>query len=135
MSSFEEAIARGVGDGRRRGAMGRVAGLMGSVMDLHVRIALQEADREKRRLIGGALLISGGLTLVLLALIAAEVALLFWFHLGLGWDWIKALLVLGAIDLLVAGLFLRVGGLLVKGPYLPETMAGLTKTTRALMGR
>ncbi|MEB3185055.1 MAG: phage holin family protein [Cyanobacteriota bacterium] len=133
------------GDGRRRAAAsgpgvaraaaGRLGGLLTSVIDLHVRIALQEADREKRRLIGGALLISGGLTLVLLALIAAEVALLFWFHLGLGWDWIKALLVLGAIDLLVAGLFLRVGGLLVKGPYLPETMAGLTKTTRALMGR
>jgi len=30
---------------------------------------------------------------------------------------------------------LRLGGQLTKGPYLPETMAGLTKTTRALVGR
>ncbi|MEY4431008.1 MAG: hypothetical protein RLZZ533_944, partial [Cyanobacteriota bacterium] len=26
-------------------------------------------------------------------------------------------------------------GWLTRGPYLPETMAGLTKTTRALLGR
>ena len=38
-------------------------------MDLHVRIALQEADREKRRLISGLLLLAGGLGLVTLALI------------------------------------------------------------------
>ena len=123
------------GTGVARAAAGRLGGLLTSVMDLHVRIALQEADREKRRLIGGALLISGGLALLLLALIAAEVALLLWFHQGLGWSWIQAVLVLAAIDLVVAGLFLRVGGRMVKGPSLPETMAGLTKTTRALMGR
>jgi uncharacterized membrane protein YqjE len=122
-------------DKRGRGAMGRMGALLTSVMDLHVRIALQEADREKRRLIGGALLISGGLALLLLSLIAAEVALLFWFHQGLLWSWIQAVLVLSAINVVVAGLFLRVGGQLLKGPYLPETMAGLTKTTRALMGR
>lgn len=123
------------GTGVARAAVGRLGGLITSVMDLHVRIALQEADREKRRLIGGALLISGGLALLLLALIAAEVALLLWFHQGLGWSWSQAVLVLAAIDLVVAGLFLRVGGRMLKGPYLPETMAGLTKTTRALMGR
>ena len=33
------------------GAAGRVTALAASVMDLHVRIALQEVDREKRRLI------------------------------------------------------------------------------------
>ena len=127
--------AAATGTGVARAAAGRLGGLLTSVMDLHVRIALQEADREKRRLIGGALLISGGLALLLLALIAAEGALLLWFHQGLGWSWIQAVLVLAAIDLVVAGLFLRVGGRMLKGPYLPETMAGLTKTTRALIGR
>lgn len=120
---------------RGRAVAGRLGSLLTSVMDLHVRIALQEADREKRRLIGGALLISGGLALLLLALIAAETALLLWFHQSLGWGWPQAALVLAAIDLAVAGLFLRVGGWMLKGPYLPETMAGLTKTTRALIGR
>ncbi|NDG74819.1 MAG: phage holin family protein [Synechococcaceae bacterium WB8_1B_136] len=116
-------------------AASRVTGLVSSVMDLHVRIALQEADREKRRLIGGAVLLVGGLATLLLALITAELALVLWFHLALGWGWIQAVLVQAGINLLLTGLLLRVGGLMTKGPYLPETMAGLTKTTRALVGR
>jgi VIT1/CCC1 family predicted Fe2+/Mn2+ transporter len=104
-------------------------------MDLHVRIALQEADREKRRLIGGVVLLVGGLVTLLLALIGAELALLLWFRLDQGWPWIQASLVLAGINLLLTGLFLRVGGQMTRGPYLPETMAGLTKTTKALLGR
>jgi len=127
-------------DGSRRGglplqAASRVTGLVSSVLDLHVRIALQEADREKRRLIGGALLLVGGLVTLLLSLIAAELALLLWFRLDLGWPWIQASLVLAGVNLLLTGLFLRVGGQMSRGPYLPETMAGLTKTTKALLGR
>jgi len=127
-------------DGSRRGglplqAASRVTGLVSSVMDLHVRIALQEADREKRRLIGGAVLLVGGLVTLLLSLIAAELALLLWFRLDQGWPWIQASLVLAGINLLLTGLFLRVGGQMSRGPYLPETMAGLTKTTKALLGR
>ena len=126
-ASAEAANQRSqAGAGLPRQAAGRVAALVGSVMDLHVRIALQEADREKRRLISGLLLLAGGLGLVTLALIAAEVALLLW---------IQASLLVGAIDLLLAGLFLRIGGQLTKGPYLPQTIAGITKTTRALWGR
>jgi hypothetical protein len=49
--------------------------------------------------------------------------------------WIQASLAVGAIDLVFAGLFLRIGGQLTKGPYLPQTTAGITKTTRALLGR
>jgi len=128
------------GERRRRAglplqAASRVTGLVSSVMDLHVRIALQEADREKRRLIGGAVLLAGGLVTLLLSLIAAELALLLWLHLDRHWPLTQASLVLAAINLLLTGLFLRVGGRMTKGPYLPETMAGLTKTTRALLGR
>ncbi|MCP9927301.1 phage holin family protein [Cyanobium sp. CH-040] len=132
----DERRDRGPGrSGVPLGAMGRVGALVTSVMDLHVRIALQEADREKRRLISGALLLSGGLVLLLLALIAAEVALLLWIPGALGWTWIQSALALAALNLVLAGLFLRIGGQLTKGPYLPQTTAGLTKTTRALLGR
>ena len=41
----------------------------------------------------------------------------------------------GAIDLVLAGLLLRIGGQLLKGPYLPETAAGISRTTRTLRGR
>jgi len=104
-------------------------------MDLHVRIALQEVDREKRRLISGALLLSGGLALLLLALIGAELALLLWLHAAQGLSWIYAALAVAALDLVLAGVFVRVGGQLLKGPYLPQTTAGLSKTTRAILGR
>lgn len=126
--------AAGNRDGRR-GTMGRMGSLVTSVLDLHVRIALQEADREKRRLISGALLLSGGLVLLLLALIASEVALLLWLPGALGWSWIQSALALATLNLVLAGLFLRIGGQLTKGPYLPQTTAGLTKTTRTLLGR
>jgi uncharacterized membrane protein YqjE len=124
-----------ISPGPARVAAGRVGALMASVMDLHVRIALQEVNREKRRLISGALLISGGLALMLLALIGAELALLLGLHQLQGLSWIHAALAVAAVNLVLAGLFLRVGGHLLKGPYLPETTAGLTKTTRAILGR
>lgn len=127
-------------DGERRSgvagvAAGRVGALMTSVMDLHVRIALKEADREKRRLISGVVLLAGGLATLLLALVAAELALVLWCHLQLGWTWMQVALALMGLNLLLTGAMLRIGGWLTRGPYLPETMAGLTKTTRALLGR
>ncbi len=135
-ASAEAASQRAAaGPGLPRQAASRMAALVGSVMDLHVRIALQEADREKRRLISGLLLLAGGLGLVSLALIAAEAALLLWIQSSFGLSWIQASLAVGAIDLVLAGLFLRIGGQLTKGPYLPQTTAGITKTTRALLGR
>ena len=121
--------------GPARMAAGRVGALLTSVMDLHVRIALQEVDREKRRLISGAFLLSGGLALMLLALIGAELALLLGLHQQQGLSWIHAALAVAALNLVLAGIFLRVGGHLLKGPYLPETTAGLSKTTRAILGR
>jgi len=118
-----------------RKAMGRVAALMGSVMDLHVHLALQEVDREKRRLISGALLLATGGTLLFLALAAAQLALLLWVRGGWGWSWLQASLGLAVVDVVLAGLMLRVGGAYLSGPYLPETVAGLARTSRVLLGR
>ena len=85
------------------GAAARVTALAASVMDLHVRIALQEVDREKRRLISGGLFLAIGGTAMFLALLA--------------------------------GISLRIGGQVLKGPFLPQTLEGLMKTVRAVMGR
>jgi hypothetical protein len=67
--------------------------------------------------------------------LAGELAFVLWLVLIKGWGWIPALLAWAAANLVLSGILLRVGGYLTKGPYLPETMAGLTKTTRALVGR
>ena len=58
----------------------RVTALAASVMDLHVRIALQEVDREKRRLISGGLFLAMGGTAMFLALMAVEASLLLWLR-------------------------------------------------------
>ena len=79
--------------GPARVAAGRVGALLTSVMDLHVRIALQEVDREKRRLISGALL--------LLALIGAELAVLLGLHAAQGLSWIHAALAVAALNLVL----------------------------------
>ena len=70
-----------------------------------------------------------------LALIAAELLLLLWLRQRFALDWLAAAAAVGAIDLVLAGLSLRLGGHLLRGPYLPETTAGLLRTTRALTGR
>jgi uncharacterized membrane protein YqjE len=113
----------------------RVTALMTSVMDLHVRIALQEADKEKRRLIGAGVFLAMGAGLASMATIALQLVLLLWLRDHFGLSWIQACLAITAIDAVLATLCLRLGGQMLKGPYLPQTMAGLTRTTRALTGR
>ena len=35
----------------------------------------------------------------------------------------------------LAGISLRLGGQLAKGPYLPQTLEGISRTTKAVLGR
>ena len=103
-------------------------------MDLHVRIALQEVDREKRRLISGGVFLAMGGTLMLLALIAVEVVLVLWLQEAWDLSLMRALLAL-AIGNVVLAASACVGGQLAKGPYLPQTLDGISRTTKAVLGR
>jgi uncharacterized membrane protein YqjE len=116
-------------------AFGKITALLASVMDVHVRLALQEVGRERRRLIGGAVFLGLGLTLLTLALVAMQLVLLLWLRQRFGLGWGGAATAVAVIDLALSGICLRMGGQLLKGPYLPETTAGLIRTTRALTGR
>ena len=120
---------------RGLGAAARISALAASVMDLHVRIALQEVDREKRRLISGGLFLAIGGTSMLLALLMAEVALVLWIQATWSLTLQLALLVLAADKLVLAGISLRLGGQVLKGPFLPQTLEGISRTFRAVMGR
>ncbi len=117
------------------GAAARVTALASSVMDLHVRIALQEMDREKRRLISGVIFLATGGVLMLFALVGAELILGYWLRDLLQIDNKSTILILVFINLALAGMSLRIGGYLAKGPYLPETLEGIAKTTRAVLGK
>ncbi|WP_413683292.1 phage holin family protein [Prochlorococcus sp. MIT 1011] len=117
------------------GAAARVTALASSVMDLHVRIALQEMDREKRRLISGVIFLATGGVLMLLALLGSELFLGYWLRDLLAIDNKSTILILVLINLALAGMSLRIGGYLAKGPYLPETLEGIAKTTKAVLGK
>ena len=117
------------------GAAARVTALASSVMDLHVRIALQEMDKEKRRLISGVIFLPTGGVLMLFSLLGSELILGYWLRDLLEIDNKSTILILVFINLALAGMSLRIGGYLAKGPYLPETLEGITKTTKAVLGK
>ena len=120
---------------RGLGAAARVSALAASVMDLHVRMALQEVDREKRRLISGGLFLAIGGTSMLLALLAGEGALVLWIQQTWSLSLIHSLLALASANLVLAGISLRIGGQVLKAPFLPQTLEGLSRTVRAVLGR
>ena len=120
---------------RGLGAAARATALAASVMDLHVRIALQEVDREKRRLISGGLFLATGGVAMLIAMAAGEVSLVLWIQQAWELSLMQALLALAVANLVLAGISLRIGGQVLKGPFLPQTLEGIMKTVRALLGR
>ena len=120
---------------RGLGAAARVSALAGSIMDLHVRIALQEMDREKRRLISGGIFLATGGILMLFALLTIQILFGILMISRLDWSLEFTILIITIIDIILAGVSLRIGGYLAKGPYLPETLEGITKTTKAVLGK
>jgi len=120
---------------RGLGAAARATALAASVMDLHVRMALQEVDREKRRLISGGLFLATGGVAMLIAMVAGEVALVLWIQQAWELSLMQALLALAVANLVLAGISLRIGGQVLQGPFLPQTLEGIMKTVRALLGR
>ena len=47
----------------------------------------------------------------------------------------QALLALASANLVLAGISLRIGGQVLKAPFLPQTLEGLSRTVRAVLGR
>jgi len=113
----------------------RISAIASSVMDLHVKIALQEVDREKRRLISGGIFLAIGSILLLLVLISIHIIFYIFLTNYNNWNTEYNLLLIIFIDLILAGLSLKLGGKLAKGPYLPQTLEGLGKTTKAVLGK
>ena len=109
--------------------------LLASLLDVHMRMALQEVSQERRRLLGAVALLGMGLALLATSFLLASGALLVWLVRGLGWGPVPALLTVGVLDLFLAALALRAGGVLLRGPYLVKTRAGLTKASRLIAGR
>ena len=113
----------------------RLSAIASSIMDLHVRIALQEVDREKRRLISGTIFLAIGAVLLFIVLIVIHLIGYLVLEKINDWKIEYNLLIILLADLFLAGLSLKLGGKLAKGPYLPQTIEGLGKTTKAVLGK
>ena len=113
----------------------RISAIASSVMDLHVRIALQEVDKEKRRLISGSIFLAIGGLLLMIVLISLHLILYLKLDKFNNWDMEYNLLLIILVDMFLAGISLKLGGKLTKGPYLPQTLDGLGKTTKAVLGK
>ena len=113
----------------------RLSAIASSIMDLHVRIALQEVDREKRRLISGTIFLAIGAVLLLIVLMIIHLIGYLILENMNDWKVEYNLLIILLVDLFLAGLSLKLGGKLAKGPYLPQTIEGLGKTTKAVLGK
>ena len=113
----------------------RISAIASSVMDLHVRIALQEVDKEKRRLISGSIFLAIGGLLLMIVLISLHLILYLILDKFNNWDIEYNLLLIILVDMFLAGISLKLGGKLTKGPYLPQTLEGLGKTTKAVLGK
>ena len=113
----------------------RLSAIASSIMDLHVRIALQEVDREKRRLISGTIFLAIGAVLLLIVLMIIHLIGYLILEQMNDWNIEYNLLMILLVDLFLAGLSLKLGGKLAKGPYLPQTIEGLGKTTKAVLGK
>jgi len=113
----------------------RLSAIASSVMDLHVRIALQEVDREKRRLISGGIFLAIGSILLFIVLLILHLIGFIALEKINNWEIEYNLLIILFIDLFLSGLSLKLGGKLAKGPYLPQTIEGLGKTTKAVLGK
>ena len=113
----------------------RLSAIASSIMDLHVRIALEEVDREKRRLISGTIFLAIGAVLLLIVLMIIHLISYLILEKMNDWKIEYNLLIILLVDLFLAGLSLKLGGKLAKGPYLPQTIEGLGKTTKAVLGK
>ena len=113
----------------------RLSAIASSIMDLHVRIALQEVDREKRRLISGTIFLAIGAVLLLIVLMIIHLIGYLILEKMNDWKIEYNLFIILLADLFLAGLSLKLGGKLAKGPYLPQTIEGLGKTTKAVLGK
>jgi len=118
-------------------ALTRVGRLAGSVLNLHLQVAKQEAERDRARLIGGGAFLAVGGVMLLVVVVLLQVAAVDFVHdalqsAGVGHSGGFAVLSVAGGNLFLGLLFLLLGSRKMKSPMLPETRSLLRKTLGAL---
>lgn len=108
---------------------------LGSVLvDIHLDVAMQEANYEKQRLLGGFVMLAIGVGMVATAGVLAEVAGVVWVH-GLGLSWLQAIGAVAGGNLILGLGFLGSAKARLSGPVMTQTQARLTRSIALLKAK
>ncbi|MBE9114174.1 phage holin family protein [Nodosilinea sp. LEGE 07298] len=108
---------------------------LGSVLvDIHLDVAMQEANYEKQRLLGGFVMLAIGVGMLATAGVLAEVAGVVWVHL-LGLSWLQAIGAVAGGNLVMGLGFLGSARARLSGPVMTQTQARLTRSIALLKAK
>ncbi len=104
------------------------------LVDMHMDIAIQEANYEKRRLLGGLVMMTIGVGLFAMGMTLLQVLGILIFHvLGLSWIWATTWVAL--IDFAIGGIFAAAARARLRGPLMAQTQSRVARSTAILRNR
>lgn len=109
----------------------RLLRVVSVLVDMHLDIAIQEANYEKRRLMGGFVMLGIGIGLFTLGGILLQVLGVFVLH-WLGLNWMTSILIMAVIDFVIGGIFAAAANRQLKGPMMVQTQARLARSAAML---
>ncbi|NJL49619.1 MAG: phage holin family protein [Leptolyngbyaceae cyanobacterium SM2_5_2] len=114
--------------------MRRFLNILTMLVDMHLDIAIQEANYEKRRLIGGFIMLGIGIGLITMGVLLLQVlGILFVHWLGLGWA--GATIIITGTNFLFGVAFLILASSRLRGPVMSQTQARLARSMALLRTR
>ncbi|PSN11067.1 hypothetical protein C7293_25720 [filamentous cyanobacterium CCT1] len=108
---------------------------LGSVLvDIHLDVAMQEANCEKQRLLGGLVMLAIGVGMLTTAGVLAEVAGVAWVQ-SLGLSWLQAIGAVAGGNLVLGLGFLGSARARLSGPLMTQTQARLARSMALLQAK
>lgn len=112
----------------------RFLNILATLVDMHLDIAVQEANYEKRRLIGGFIMLSIGIGLITMGVILLQLlGILFVHWLGIGWT--GSIAVITGTNFILGVAFLMAASSRLRGPVMSQTQARLARSMALLRTR
>jgi hypothetical protein len=97
-------------------------------------VAVQEANYESRRLVGGLILVGIGVGLLATAAVLVVVASVVLAQ-SLGLSWLQSIVAVAVGNLLLGLMFLAVGRRRLRGPLMTQTQARLSRSVALLLAK
>ena len=109
----------------------RVLRIVTVLVDTHLDMAIQEANYEKRRLIGRFVMLGIGIGLFSMGGILLQVLGVLFVH-WLGLNWMLSTIVVAAIDFVIRGIFAAAASRRLQGPVMVQTQARIARSAAIL---